>query len=230
MNRFVWDLRHTPSGLTAPPGTYKVTLTVGGATFTQPLNVLIDPRLAEEGTTAADLVEQFDHNLRMRDLVAAVNEAVAKVRTAQTQLRGATGADAEKAKIKQSAEDFQRDYDRLSQAISRLSDAPIYIDDTSSLTVNQIRSRARRFSMKEKLALIVVDYMQLIEARSWWYSLKRSFPPTPRVSISERALVRRRCRPVAAVSAYSSCAGARWLQIPGHNRLALDVVQYIWQS
>jgi hypothetical protein len=42
MNRFVWDLRHTPSGLTAPPGTYKVTLTVGGATFTQPLNVLID--------------------------------------------------------------------------------------------------------------------------------------------------------------------------------------------
>ncbi|MCE9581765.1 MAG: replicative DNA helicase [Planctomycetes bacterium] len=55
---------------------------------------------------------------------------------------------------------------RLVETATGFSSAPIYIDDTSSLTVNQIRSRARRFHMKEKIALIVVDYLQLIEVRS----------------------------------------------------------------
>ncbi|MEK7466444.1 MAG: replicative DNA helicase [Planctomycetota bacterium] len=55
---------------------------------------------------------------------------------------------------------------RLVETATGFSSAPIYIDDSSSLTVNQIRSRARRFHMKEKLSLIVVDYMQLIEVRA----------------------------------------------------------------
>jgi len=42
--------------------------------------------------TAADLKEQFDHNLRMRELVASASQTVVRVREAQTRLRGATGA------------------------------------------------------------------------------------------------------------------------------------------
>ena len=61
-NRFVWDVRHS-SSLTAPPGRYVARLTVAGDTMSTPLNVLIDPRLATEGMTVADLKEQFDHNL-----------------------------------------------------------------------------------------------------------------------------------------------------------------------
>ncbi|NUN48619.1 MAG: replicative DNA helicase [Candidatus Brocadiae bacterium] len=55
---------------------------------------------------------------------------------------------------------------RLVETATGFSSAPIYIDDSSGLTVNQIRSRARRVHMKEKMALIVVDYLQLIEVRS----------------------------------------------------------------
>jgi replicative DNA helicase len=55
---------------------------------------------------------------------------------------------------------------RLVETATGFSSAPIYIDDSSGLTVNQIRSRARRFHMKEKLSLIVVDYMQLIDVRA----------------------------------------------------------------
>ncbi|MCC6739144.1 MAG: replicative DNA helicase [Planctomycetia bacterium] len=54
---------------------------------------------------------------------------------------------------------------RLVETATGFSSAPIYIDDSSGLTVNQIRSRARRFHMKEKLSLVVIDYMQLIEVR-----------------------------------------------------------------
>ena len=97
MNRVVWDVRHQ-SGLTMPPGAYQVRLTVDGKTFTQPFNVLIDPNVAADGVTAADLVEQFEHNTRMRELVADVNQVLGNVRNAQAKLAGATGAGAETLK------------------------------------------------------------------------------------------------------------------------------------
>ena len=85
----------------AVPGSYSVRLTVaasgGGAawTETQPLVVKEDPRVTRDGVTLADLQEQFDHNMRVRDLVSDVNIAVARIRDARTRLRGATGAAAD---------------------------------------------------------------------------------------------------------------------------------------
>jgi hypothetical protein len=97
MNRFVWDVRNQ-AGVAMPPGSYQARLKAGDVTLTQPFKVLIDPRVAEDGVTAADLREQYAHNLRVRDLVTSVNQVVTRVRDAQSKLKGATGADAEKAK------------------------------------------------------------------------------------------------------------------------------------
>ena len=55
----------------------------------------MDPRLAEDGVSLADLREQFAHNLRMRDLVVSAGRAATRVRAAQTRLQGATGAAAD---------------------------------------------------------------------------------------------------------------------------------------
>jgi hypothetical protein len=97
LNRFVWDARNQ-AGVAMPPGSYQARLKAGDVALTQPFKVLIDPRVAEDGVTAADLREQYTHNMRMRALVTSVNQVVARVRDAQSKLRGATGADAEKAK------------------------------------------------------------------------------------------------------------------------------------
>jgi len=97
VNRFVWDVRHS-SGLAVPPGAYQARLKVGATSETQAFTVLIDPNIAAEGTTVADLKEQYEHNVRTRDLTTAVTQLVARVRDAQTKLKGATGADADKAK------------------------------------------------------------------------------------------------------------------------------------
>ena len=94
MNRFVWDLRHS-STLTAPPGRYSARLTTGSTTLTVPFNVLIDPRLAAEGMTVADLKEQFDHNMKMRDMVADVGRVRQRIQSATSRLRNATGAAAD---------------------------------------------------------------------------------------------------------------------------------------
>jgi photosystem II stability/assembly factor-like uncharacterized protein len=93
MHRFTWDLRYPgpwmssarpegPNGPVAVPGKYAVRLTVGTWTATQPLTVTEDPRVTREGVTTADLREQFDHNLRVRDLVSDMNRTVARLRAA----------------------------------------------------------------------------------------------------------------------------------------------------
>ena len=58
-------------------------LKTGDVNLTQPFNVLIDPRVAADGVTVADLQEQFEHNMRMRELVNSVNQLATRVREAQ---------------------------------------------------------------------------------------------------------------------------------------------------
>jgi len=83
INRFAWDLRNQ-AGVTLPPGQYQVRLKTGAASQVQTINVLIDPRVAADGVTISDLQEQFEHNMRMRDLVTSVNQLVTRVREAMT--------------------------------------------------------------------------------------------------------------------------------------------------
>jgi len=85
INRFAWDVRNQ-QGVTVPPGQYQVRLKTENVTLTQPLTVLIDPRVAADGVTVADLQEQFDHNMRMRELVNSVNQLANRVREAQKKL------------------------------------------------------------------------------------------------------------------------------------------------
>ncbi len=86
-NRFVWNVQHS-SGLGAPPGEYEARLVVGNTTLTQSFTVLIDPRIAAEGVTVADLREQFEHNTRMRAMVAEVRALLERVQEAQGMTEG----------------------------------------------------------------------------------------------------------------------------------------------
>ncbi|MFZ9409108.1 MAG: replicative DNA helicase [Burkholderiaceae bacterium] len=59
------------------------------------------------------------------------------------------------------------DWNRLSQAMGRMKDANIHIDETPALNPLELRSRARRLSRQYgKLGLIVVDYLQLMSGTS----------------------------------------------------------------
>ncbi len=55
------------------------------------------------------------------------------------------------------------DWKRLNEAISKLSDANLYLDDTPGITIGEIRSKCRRLANSDKgLSLVVIDYLQLI--------------------------------------------------------------------
>ena len=86
LNRFVWDVRHQ-AGVTLPPGRYQARLKTGVVTITEPFNVLIDPRVAADGVTQADLQEQFEHNMRMRELVRGVNQLLTRIREGKSKVQ-----------------------------------------------------------------------------------------------------------------------------------------------
>jgi replicative DNA helicase len=57
------------------------------------------------------------------------------------------------------------DWPRLTSAVSMLSEAPLYIDDTPALSPTELRARSRRLMREHKgLGLIVVDYLQLMQS------------------------------------------------------------------
>lgn len=99
MNRFLWDLRypgavvfegmvlwsaHAEAGPLAVPGHYQVKVTANGTSQTQPLTVKIDPRST---VTQADLEEQFQLAMTVRDQVSAANEMVIAIRQINKELR-----------------------------------------------------------------------------------------------------------------------------------------------
>ncbi len=99
MHRFTWDLRYPgawasaarpegPNGPMAVPGKFAVRLTVGGWTATKPFTVMEDPRITKSGVTTEDLREQFEHNMRVRDLVSDVNDLAARIRAAGAKASG----------------------------------------------------------------------------------------------------------------------------------------------
>ncbi len=56
------------------------------------------------------------------------------------------------------------DWPRLTRAVSVLSQAPIYIDDSPNITVPEIRGKLRRLKMEKGLDIVIIDYLQLMES------------------------------------------------------------------
>ena len=57
------------------------------------------------------------------------------------------------------------DFAKIGEAMGKLAEAPIYIDDSGSLSIMEIRTKARRLQMEKGLGLIIIDYLQLMEGR-----------------------------------------------------------------
>ncbi len=57
----------------------------------------------------------------------------------------------------------EEEWPRVTSAISLLSDAKIFIDDTPALSPGELRARARRLKREHDLGLIVIDYLQLMQ-------------------------------------------------------------------
>jgi replicative DNA helicase len=97
---------------------------------------------------------------------------------------------------------LEADWPKISNAIGRLGDAPIHIDDNPNLTVMEIRAKARRLKAREGLGLVIVDYLQLMSGHA------KSRAENRQVEVSEisrglKVLARELDIPVIALSQLS---------------------------
>jgi len=97
---------------------------------------------------------------------------------------------------------LESDWPRISNAIGRLGDAPIFIDDNPNVTVMDIRAKSRRLKARSGLGLVVVDYLQLMSGHG------RSRAENRQVEVSEisrglKVLARELDIPVVALSQLS---------------------------
>ncbi|MGI8550593.1 MAG: VPS10 domain-containing protein [Dehalococcoidia bacterium] len=97
VNRFVWNMRYADAqkvpgdipterslaGPLAPPGAYQVQLTVNGKTYSEPFEILKDPRVP---ATREDLDAQFELLLQIRDKLSQTHDAVKQLRSVRQQV------------------------------------------------------------------------------------------------------------------------------------------------
>lgn len=89
------------------------------------------------------------------------------------------------------------DWPKLVAAAGRLSDAPIYIDDTPAISVLEMKAKSRRLKAEVDLGLIIVDYLQLMRSSGFKESREQEISE---ISRSLKALAKELSVPVVALS------------------------------
>jgi replicative DNA helicase len=99
------------------------------------------------------------------------------------------------------------DWPRLTAAAGKLSEAPIYIDDTPAISVMELRARARRLKSHHGIKLIILDYMQLMRGSAM--NMESRQQEISEISRSLKALARELSVPVIAISQLSRAVESR---------------------
>ncbi len=127
------------------------------------------------------------------------------------------------------------DFQRIQKALDDLSVTPIFIDDTPSPTIMQMRTMARRLQAQNKIGLIIIDYLQLIQPRN---SYESPVQQTTEISRNLKTLSRELNVPVLALSQLSRAVESRSPAIPklsdlresGSLEQDSDVVMFIYRE
>lgn len=98
------------------------------------------------------------------------------------------------------------DWPRLTAAAGKLSEAPIFIDDTPAISVLELRAKARRLKAHHDVQLIILDYLQLMRGTS---SAENRQQEISEISRSLKALARELRVPVVAISQLSRAVELR---------------------
>ncbi|RTI47278.1 replicative DNA helicase [Thermus scotoductus] len=102
-----------------------------------------------------------------------------------------------------------RDFSRLVDVAGRLSEAPIYIDDTPDLTLMELRARARRLRSQYEVGLLIIDYLQLMSGPGAGKQGENRQQEIAAISRGLKALARELNVPVIALSQLSRAVEAR---------------------
>lgn len=128
------------------------------------------------------------------------------------------------------------DFGKLSEAMGEMAEAPIFIDDTPGLSVLEMRTKARRAAHEQPLGLVIVDYLQLMQAAG--RSDGNRVQEVSEISRGLKLIARELNVPVIALSQLSRSVESRSPQIPqlsdlresGSIEQDADIVMFIYRE
>jgi replicative DNA helicase len=129
----------------------------------------------------------------------------------------------------------ETDWVKLAKAAGKLSEAPIFIDDTPAISINEIRARARRLKRECNVGAIVIDYLQLVHVSKKVDSREREISI---ISASLKALAKELHVPVIALAQLNRLVESRTDKRPmladlresGSIEQDADVVSFIYRD
>jgi len=131
----------------------------------------------------------------------------------------------------------EMDFARIAPALQALSDAPVFIDDTPNISTMELRTKARRLQAERGLDLLIVDYLQLMQATASTRDANR-VQEVSEISRGLKALARELRVPVIALSQLSRQPEMRESREPRLSDLResgaieqdADLVLFLWRE
>ena len=172
--------------------------------------------------------------LRAKEPVAFFSLEMSKEQLVQRLLCSEGRIDSQRLRV---GELEEKEWGDLIDTANRLSAAPLYIDDTPSITVMELRSKARRLKAEHGLSLIVIDYLQLMQGRASKSGDNRQ-QEISEISRSLKALARELNVPVIALSQLSRSVESRQIKRPmlsdlresGSLEQDADIVMFLYRE
>jgi replicative DNA helicase len=100
----------------------------------------------------------------------------------------------------------EEDYNRLVSAFARMHDAKVFIDDSASVGILEMRAKARRLKMEHGLDLLIIDYLQLMQGRGKFDNRQQELAS---ISRSLKILAKELEVPIVALSQLSRAPESR---------------------
>lgn len=132
----------------------------------------------------------------------------------------------------------EEEWNKLVAVADKLSQAPIFIDDTPGITVMELRSKARRLKAEQGLDLIIIDYLQLMQGRPSKNGSDNRQQEISEISRSLKALARELDVPLIALSQLSRSVESRQVKRPmlsdlresGSLEQDADIVMFLYRE
>ena len=148
---------------------------------------------------------------REKQAVLVFSLEMSKEQLVDRMLAEAAGVDAWNIRTGNLSDD---DFEKLSNAMGEMAEAPIFIDDTPGLTVLEMRTKARREAHNQPLGLIIVDYLQLMSGSRGMGNDFNRVQEVSEISRGLKLIARELNVPVVALSQLSRSVESRNPQIP----------------
>ena len=199
----------------------------------QPGNLIIVAARPSMGKSALALCMAANLGVRHETPVALFTLEMSKAEVTQRLLCSEAKVESQRLRSGRLAAD---DWPRLVAAGDKLMKAPIYVDDTGSITMMELRSKARRLKSKlPSLGLIVVDYLQLMTSGS---SAESRVQEVSQISRQLKVLARDLELPIVALSQLSRAVEQRHDKRPilsdlresGSIEQDADIVAFVYRD